>query len=268
VISGGIAVEGSPKLNVTIIGIGGALASFINTTGAAMLLIRPLLKANRRRQHVAHTVIFFIFVVCNTGGCLLPIGDPPLFLGFLRGVHFTWTLSLWPMWLFVNLVLLAVYFVWDTVRYRKEDRAVVEAPPEHSQRFAILGNMNFVWLIGVIGCVALLDPSKSVPGTNCHAPLYFRELVMLGLTALSLWSTDSELRRKNAFNYDAILEVAALFLGIFICMQAPVQLLNIHGASLGIDTPMKFYWDRGAIELSRQRSHICRLFRGRQGHGR
>jgi len=251
VISGGIAVEGHlvgrPQLNTGLIGIGGLLASFIGTTGAAMLLVRPLLKANARRNYVSHTVIFFIFVACNTGGCLLPIGDPPLFLGFLRGVPFTWTLSLWPMWLFVNLLLLAVYFVWDTLRYRREDREEVEARPENPARFAIRGSINFLWLFGVIACVAMLDPSKPVPGTSWHAPVYFREVMMLVLTGLSLWTTSARIRRANAFNYDAILEVAALFVGIFICMQAPVQILNTYGASLGIDTPTKFYWGTGIL---------------------
>ena len=289
VISGGIALEGDlvgrPRLNAGIIGLGGLLASFIGTTGAAMLLIRPLLRANRRRQYVAHTVVFFIFVACNTGGCLLPIGDPPLFLGFLRGVSFTWTLNLWPMWLFMNLSLLAVYYAWDTLRYRQEKanggqhkgsegdgttpagsphdgaasagRLPSNADYAHGQvpnkvaksgpRLTVRGKWNFLWLAGVIAAVALLDPSKPIPGTGWHAPLYFRELVMLVLTALSLWSTSSEVRQQNAFNYDAILEVAALFIGIFICMQAPVQLLNVYGASLGIDTPTEFYWGTGLL---------------------
>ncbi|MEX2287009.1 MAG: sodium:proton antiporter [Planctomycetaceae bacterium] len=300
VISGGIAVEGrlvgTPRLNATIIGIGAILASLIGTTGAAMLLIRPLLNANANRQFVAHTVVFFTFVVCNTGGCLLPIGDPPLFLGYLRGVDFFWTLNLWPMWLFTNLMLLAVYFAWDSVRFRHESgdsfrtplpyreglgdfgelsrvegrdaRAFHSSPnlsPQGERGFetpssnaikgdgnptskpSVRGLWNFMWLIGVIGCVVLLDPSKPLPGTNWHAPPYFREMMMLCLTALSLLSTSSEIRRRNAFNYDAILEVAALFSGIFVCMQAPIQILNTYGPSLGFDQPWKYYWGSGTL---------------------
>jgi len=251
VISGGIAVDGhlvgTPKLNAGIIGIGALLASFIGTTGAAMVLIRPLLNANANRKYVSHTVIFFIFAVCNTGGCLLPIGDPPLFLGYLRGVNFTWTLSLWPMWLFMNVAIIAVYFVWDSLRYRSEDQAAVQAAPAKREKLAIRGGLNFVWLLGVIGCVALLDPAKAFPGTHWHAPPYYREVAMLGFTAVSLWMTSNAVRRKNAFNYDAILEVAALFIGIFICMQAPVQLLNAYGPSLGFDTPTKYYWGTGVL---------------------
>ena len=252
VISGGIAFNGHlvgrPALNTGILAIGAAMASFIGTTGAAMLLIRPLLKANEKRDYVAHTVIFFIFVVCNTGGCLLPIGDPPLFLGFLRGVPFTWTLSLWPMWLAMNLSLLAIYFLYDTIRYKKENSEKVEAPPETIEPFALRGGINFLWLLLVIFCVALFDPSKPVPGTNgWHAPHFFREVCMFLLAGISLLTTSKSIRKQNSFNYEAILEVAALFVGIFICMQAPVQILNVNGASLGIDSPWKFYWATGIL---------------------
>ncbi|WP_339728629.1 sodium:proton antiporter [uncultured Gimesia sp.] len=251
VISGGIAFNGHlvgrPGLNTGIIAIGAAIASFIGTTGAAMLLIRPLLKANEKRDYVAHTVIFFIFVVCNTGGCLLPIGDPPLFLGFLRGVPFTWTLSLWPMWLAMNLSLLAVYFVFDTIRYKKENKEKVEAPPEVIEPFSLKGSINFFWLLLVIFCVAVFDPSKPVPGTDWHAPSFFREACMFALAGISLLTTSKMIRKQNSFNYEAILEVAALFVGIFICMQAPVQILNVNGAALGIDSPWKFYWATGVL---------------------
>ncbi|MCH7687917.1 MAG: sodium:proton antiporter, partial [Planctomycetes bacterium] len=128
-----------------------------------------------------------------------------------------------------------------------EDQKVVEEPPLQPEPFAIRGGINFLWLAGVILCVALLDPSKSFPGTHWHAPKFYREIVMLVLTALSLLTTSSLIRQRNAFNYDAILEVAALFVGIFICMQAPVQLLQTYGPSLGFDSPTKFYWGTGIL---------------------
>ncbi len=252
VISGGIHLRGNlvgkPKLNAGLILLGGSLASLIGTTGAAMLLIRPLLRANARRRYVSHTVIFFIFVVCNTGGCLLPIGDPPLFLGYLRGVPFLWTLNLWPMWLVANLTLCAIYYAWDTYRYRIErQRIILPDEPTHPERFAIEGALNLLWLVGVILCVAFFDPSRAVPGTDWHAPIYFREVAMLTLTALSLICTAQETRRKNVFNYGAIIEVAALFVGIFICMQAPIQILKIYGPTLGFDETWKYFWGTGIL---------------------
>jgi len=250
-ISGGIVIEGRlagrPHVNASIIGIGALLASFVGTTGAAMLLIRPLLTANVRRQYVAHTVIFFIFAVCNTGGCLLPIGDPPLFLGFLRGVDFFWTMQLWPQWLFVNLVIIAVYFVYDTVMTRKESAEAFAPLKESGPLVQMEGKLNLFWLVGIIFCVATLDPSKPFPGTEWHAPLYFREFLMFALTFCSLVTTSSAIRLKNTFSYDAILEVAALFSGIFICMQAPVQILNAYGDQLGFDTTTEFFWGTGLL---------------------
>lgn len=251
VITGGIAIEarivGKPYVNTGLIGLGALLASFVGTTGAAMLLIRPLLSANANRQYVAHTVIFFIFAVCNTGGCLLPIGDPPLFLGYLRGVDFFWTLKLWPMWLFANLAILVVYFFWDTIFVRKESAESFVIESSDAPALQVFGSLNLLWLVGVVICVATLDPSKPFPGTSFKAPMYFREMLMLLFTAASLLTTTSEVRRKNSFNYDAIVEVAALFSGIFICMQPPVQILNVYGKTLGFDSPMKFFWGTGTL---------------------
>ncbi|MES2793302.1 MAG: sodium:proton antiporter [Planctomycetota bacterium] len=247
VISGGINIAGSlrgtPQTNTIILFIGSVVASFVGTTGAAMVLIRPLLKANANRDFVSHTVVFFIFVVCNTGGCLLPIGDPPLFLGYLRGVPFFWTLQLAPHWALMNGVLLAVYFAWDCYYFRKEKTEVIPA----AEPFGIRGQFNFLLLFAVIVCVAILDPSKPVPGTNFTAPIYLREGLMLALAGVSVAFTSRSIRQANSFNYDAIVEVGVLFVGIFICMQAPIQILNVHGAALGIDEPWKFYWCTGIL---------------------
>ncbi|MCA8982161.1 MAG: sodium:proton antiporter [Planctomycetaceae bacterium] len=251
VITGGIVIEGrlagKPFTNMSIIGVGALLASFVGTTGAAMLLIRPLLTANARREYVAHTVLFFIFAVCNTGGCLLPIGDPPLFLGFLRGVDFLWTLNLWQPWLFTNSLILIVYFVYDTIISRKEKTDAFAPSRQDGPLLSMQGKLNLIWLMGVIGCVATLDPSKPFPGTDWHAPLYFREFLMFLLTFCSLVTTTCEVRLKNTFNYDAILEVAALFSGIFVCMQAPVMILNVYGKHLGFESPAAFFWGTGFL---------------------
>ena len=252
-ISGGIRIEGNltahPRTNTSFLAIGGLLASFIGTTGAAMLLIRPLLETNKERSHVVHTVVFFIFIVCNCGGCLLPIGDPPLFLGYLRGVDFFWTFSLWPSWLAVNLLLLLVYWIWDRFFcYPREASHDLVRDEHEKQRINIRGwILGVPLLIGVVLCVALLDPSKPLPGTDWHAPLYLREMSQLLLVGLSLLCGRRAIRQDNQFSYHAILEVAALFFGIFICMQPALQILDARGSEMGVETPVQFFWTTGGL---------------------
>ena len=191
-ISGGIRIEGDlpahSLTNTAFLAIGGVLASFIGTTGAAMLLIRPLLETNRERKHVKHTVVFFIFIVCNCGGLLLPTGDPPLFLGYLMGVPFLWTLGLWKAWLFVNGSLLAIYFVWDHfLCYPRETKSDILRDETEVRPLRIRGLWPNAWLLlGVVAAVGLLDPSKPVLGTTWHPWLYLREMVQLALVAMSL----------------------------------------------------------------------------------
>jgi Na+/H+ antiporter NhaD/arsenite permease-like protein len=252
-ICGGIRIAGDlpahATTNTKFIAAGGLLASFIGTTGAAMLLIRPLLETNRERKHVAHTVVFFIFVVCNCGGLLLPIGDPPLFLGYLSGVPFLWTLKLWPSWLLVNGLLLAVYFAWDHFavypRETKSDLRLDETRV-HKLRFSGLWP-NALLLLGVVLAVGLLDSSKPFPGTNWQPWFYLREAVQLGLVAISLLAGAKSIRVANSFNYVAIIEVACLFVGIFVCMQPALEILNARGGSLGINTPQRFFWASGFL---------------------
>jgi Na+/H+ antiporter NhaD/arsenite permease-like protein len=225
------------------------LASLIGTTGAAMLLIRPLLETNCERKHVKHTIIMFIFVVCNCGGCLLPLGDPPLFLGYLFGVPFLWTLKLWPAWIMVNVSLLAIYLIWDLFWfYPRETVSDIARDEREVQPMRFRGIWpNAFLLLGLVLAVALLDPGKPLLGTQWHPWVYLREAVQLGLVALSLaWSLPA-IRRDNNFNYGAILEVAALFLGIFICMQAPLQILHVQGAALGLAKPAHFFWASGSL---------------------
>ncbi len=252
-ISGGIRIEGNlaahPRTNISFLAIGGLLASFIGTTGAAMLLIRPLLETNKERNHVVHTVVFFIFIVCNCGGCLLPIGDPPLFLGYLRGVNFFWTFSLWPSWLVVNLILLFVYWVWDRYFCYPREASHDLVRDEHEKRQINIRGwiLGAPLLIGVVLCVALLDPSKPLPGTDWHAPLYLREISQLLLVGISLLFGRRVIRQDNKFSYHAILEVAALFFGIFICMQPALQILDARGREMGVETPMQFFWTTGGL---------------------
>ena len=169
-ICGGIRIEGDlparPTTNTLFLLVGGLLASFIGTTGAAMLLIRPLLDTNRERKHVVHTVIFFIFIVCNCGGCLLPIGDPPLFLGYLLGVPFLYTFELWKEWLFVNGCLLAIYFLWDRFWfYPRETKADLRSDETRVHRLHFGGLWpNIPLLLAIVFSVAVLNPGKPFPG--------------------------------------------------------------------------------------------------------
>jgi Na+/H+ antiporter NhaD/arsenite permease-like protein len=193
--------------------------------------------------------VFFIFLVCNCGGCLLPIGDPPLFLGYLEGVDFLWTTSLWRQWLFTNVAVLAIYWAWDTFfAYPREAARDIARDERLVSRIRIGGLWpNAALLAGVIAAVALLDPAKAFPGTSWHPWIFLREIVLLGLVAISLLLGSHEIRLKNAFGYTAILEVAALFIGIFICMQPALALLHEHGASLGLSSPRSFFWATGAL---------------------
>jgi Na+/H+ antiporter NhaD/arsenite permease-like protein len=253
IISGGIRVQGDlpahPLTNTALLAIGGLLASFVGTTGAAMLLIRLLLETNSERRHVRHTVVFFIFVVCNCGGCLLPIGDPPLFLGYLRGVDFLWTLKLAPAWAIVNGMLLATYWAWDHFwAYPRETKRDVARDERLVRGIQIKGlALNGPLLVGVVLAVALLDPAQPLPGTSWHPWGFLREIVQLGLVAMSLGLGSPAVRSANRFNYHAIVEVAVLFLGIFITMQPALQMLHVSGPNLGIHTPQQFFWITGAL---------------------
>lgn len=251
VISGGISLKGDlpahPLTNTIFLAVGALLASFIGTTGASMLLIRPLLQTNAERVHKTHTVIFFIFMVSNMGGCLLPIGDPPLFLGYLRGVPFLWTFELWKEWALCNAILLVLYYVWDRRLYRREPKRAIVADETTRVPLQLRGSVNFLWLLGVVVAVALLDYQKTLPGTSIQPFRFLRELVMLGFVGLSLVTTPRGVRADNRFNYHAIIEVAALFIGIFITMQVPIQVLHVMGDQLGVEKPWQFFWATGLL---------------------
>jgi Na+/H+ antiporter NhaD/arsenite permease-like protein len=251
-ISGGILLDGDlpahPRTNTAFLAAGGLLASLVGTTGAAMLLIRPLLHTNRQRRRVRHTVVFFIFVVCNVGGCLLPIGDPPLFLGYLKGVPFLWTLRLAAPWAFCMGILLAVYYVWDAILYRRERPEDIRLDEKDRRPLRLMGRGNFLLLLGVVAAVWLLVPGRALPLLpSVIVPQYLREAVMLALAGLSMVTTSRHIRSANRFTFAAIGEVAALFLGIFITMQAPIEILRAMGPSLGLSEPWQFFWAGGGL---------------------
>lgn len=252
-ICGGIRIEGDlpahPATNSLFLAAGAVLANVIGTTGAAMLLIRPLLETNSERRYVQHTVIFFIFAVCNCGGCLLPLGDPPLFLGYLQGVDFLWTVSLWKEWLLVNGLLVAIYYVWDhfwCYPHEQKSDIVVDELRVRKLKFSGLWP-NVPLLVAVVLSVALLDPAKPMPGAQWYPWLYLREVVQLALVAASLALGRESVRAANRFNYAAIVEVAALFFGIFLCMQPALQILGVKGNELGLNLPWEFFWSTGAL---------------------
>lgn len=269
VITGGIRISGdllaTPLVNTTILAVGALMASCVGTTGAAMLLIRLLLETNTQREHKVHTLVFFIFCVCNLGGCLLPIGDPPLFLGYLRGVNFLWTLNLWPQWLFSCGLLLALYFVIDFFFvYPKESELSKQQDRAEKTSLKIRGLFpNLFCLVGVVLAVMLLDPAQEFLAlfgvkTGFYPPMFLREIVQLLMVCISLICGSKAIRAENQFNFGAIIEVAALFFGIFICMQAPLQILNAKGADIaasvdkygskiGLNEPKEFFWMSGAL---------------------
>ena len=238
VISGGILMRGdlpaTPLVNSAFLATGSLLASCIGTTGASMLLIRALLQTNRERTRVRHTVIFFISLVSNIGGMLTPLGDPPLFLGYLQGVPFAWTFRLWPHWLLMVGVLLVTYFVWDTVLYTREPLAAIRRDRTQLEPLRIRGALNGLGLAGVVVAVAFLGEP-------------WREAVMVALAAVSLWRTPREIRRANGFTSYLIVEVAVLFFGIFLTMIPALELLRLRGGELGVRAPWQFFWATGVL---------------------
>lgn len=247
IISGGILVEGdiraTPMVNTGFLALGALLASIMGTTGASMLLIRPLLRTNSERKCTLHTPIFFIFAVSNAGGLLTPLGDPPLFLGYLRGVPFDWTFSLWKEWFFVSAVLLAIYFVLDTRAYTKERPVDIAIDQRRIEPLKVSGTLNLVWLLGVVLAVAFLN--EKYIGAAAH---YFtREWAMIGMAALSWFLTPKLFRDKQSFSFGPIAEVAVLFVGIFITMIPALMLLEQKGGLLGLTHPWQFFWGTGLL---------------------
>jgi Na+/H+ antiporter NhaD/arsenite permease-like protein len=237
-ISGGICLRGdlvaSPVTNTAFLGLGGVLASFVGTTGASMLLIRALLQTNRERTRVKHTVVFFIFIVSNIGGMLTPLGDPPLFLGYLEGVPFAWTFRLWPQWASMVGALLAVYFVYDSIQFTREPLSAIRRDRARLEPLRVDGVLNVAWLAAVVIAVALL-----------RAP--WREVVIVAVTAVSLRTTPAAIRRANGFSAAPMIEVAVLFAGIFVTMVPALELLRLRGAELGVREPWQFFWATGLL---------------------
>jgi Na+/H+ antiporter NhaD/arsenite permease-like protein len=255
VISGGIHLEGSlagtPLVNTAFLAAGAILASLIGTTGASMLLIRPLLKANETRTRKVHLVIFFIFIVSNAGGLLTPLGDPPLFLGFLRGVPFLWTLRLAAPWALVNGVLLLLCNLIDQAALNKEERERPGSQLEDVQKVAVplrvRGGWNLLLLLGV----PLAVFGGEVGGERLGLSPDWRKALeiagMSSLAGLSLALTPRATRKANRFTWGPVVEVAVIFVGIFVTMIPALKILETRGAEFGVLHPWQFFWASGAL---------------------
>ncbi|MFN3413228.1 MAG: sodium:proton antiporter, partial [Thermoanaerobaculum sp.] len=258
-IGGGIYVRGSlrgtPAVNAAIMLIGTLLASWIGTTGAAMLLIRPLLRANKHRRYRSHTVVFFIFLVANIGGSLTPLGDPPLFLGFLHGVPFFWTLTIWKEMLLVAAIVLGTYIALDRYLWSRETPEVRE---KHmgEEKLRIEGWHNFFFLGGVLAAViasgVLHLGEVNILGVHQHVQNLLRDAFLLTMFAGSWLTTPRQVRKENEFSWEPIREVAILFAGIFATIIPPLAMLRAgeHGALAfiikAVQTPAHFVWATGS----------------------
>lgn len=247
-VAKGIHIEGNiapkPLTNTLFLATGAMLASFMGTTGAAMLLIRPVIGILQRRKFKVHTILFFIAIVANCGGLLTPLGDPPLFLLYLRGVEFSWFFKILPEWALVNVLLLIIYFIWDSVLYKKENfannkRFIVAGMTRNlikKEPIRVIGTLNFVFLAGIIASVAFLAEYKFIQSAS-----------IVCMAVLSLLFTKKNIRAANKFSWSPIIEVAFLFLGIFITMIPALLYLSQNAALFNLSEPWQFYYATGAL---------------------
>jgi Na+/H+ antiporter NhaD/arsenite permease-like protein len=267
-VAGGIHVRGNfaggPGFNTGLLALGAVLASVMGTTGASMLLIRPLIRANDDRRRNAHVVVFFIFVVANIGGSLTPLGDPPLFLGFLQGVEFSWTLHhLYGETFGVTAALLVLFYVLDRRRYATDGTPMRDPTPD-TPRFALDGAVNLPLLMAILALVLISGTWKpgvefEVAGTKVGLPQLLRDVGLVGVTLLSLWLTPEAAHRGNEFSWGPMLEVAKLFAGIFVTIVPVLAMLQagpegafapvvalVHGPD-GEPLPLRYFWATGML---------------------
>ncbi|MEW6506731.1 MAG: sodium:proton antiporter [Bacteroidota bacterium] len=250
-ITGGIYlsgdIEAKPSINTLFLGIGAVLASFTGTTGAAMLLIRPVIQTNKQRKYNVHTILFFIGIVANCGGLLTPLGDPPLFMMYLRSAPFEWFFKLAPEWFLANLLLLTVYFIFDTYYYKKEKPEDIRIDKTSVRPIRIEGKLNFVWLLGVVLSVAFLNEQNLEFIKLNHYYKFIRESAIFAMAVFSLLFTTNLIKQSNNFTWEPIKEVAYLFFGIFITMVPCLMYLETNASKLGISTAQQFYYFTGLL---------------------
>lgn len=235
--SGGIHLKGdieaTPRINVLFLLIGAVLASLIGTTGASMLLIRPLLKTNRQREHRAHLVPFFILVVANAGGLLTPLGDPPLLVGYIEGVPFFWTLRLFPIWLLYVASFLIAFYVVDSRAHARETRAALAADRSQIEPLALLGRRNLGFLLAIVPAALL--------------PAGFREAALLAIALASYFATPRAVHQANAFNFGPITDVAIIFAGLFLCL-GPIEVTLARAAPhFPLQNAWQLFWGSGIL---------------------
>jgi Na+/H+ antiporter NhaD/arsenite permease-like protein len=239
VTAGGIHISGNPHgtplVNATFLGVGAVAASLIGTTGASMLLIRPLLDANSERRLKTHVVVFFILIVSNCGGLLTPLGDPPLYLGYLNGVPFSFPMTLWPAWLLAITMLLVAFVVWDYRMHGKETPDALARDERHATKMRLDGKGNILVAVGII-----LTSAGGIP----HP---WREILFAVLIGISLAITPKSVREANTFHYGPIKEVAILFLGIFITMVPAIEALKEIAPHLPVNSPAGLFFMSGAL---------------------
>ena len=257
VTTGGICIRGdlkaTPFTNTKILALGWVLASFMGTTGAAMLLIRLLIATNQQRTYRVHTVLFFIAIVANCGGLLSPLGDPPLFLLFQKGADFLWWMqNMVGEWLVTGALLLVIYFLTDTYFYRKEPTANLMADVREARKLTMDGLINIFWLLCVVASTMFINP-KYIPamGTE-HAPWYLkllREWCFIAIIAASWLTTKKEVRVKNNYSWTPILEVACVFLGIFATMTPALEFLKENKEAIAqfISEPWQYVYATGLL---------------------
>jgi Na+/H+ antiporter NhaD/arsenite permease-like protein len=260
-VSGGIllkgALRGTPFVNLIMLGIGTVLASWMGTTGAAMLMIRPFLRANNYRKNRTFMVVFFIFLVANVGGSLTPLGDPPLFLGFLHGVSFFWTFNILPHMVMVAALLLTIYFFLDSYYYRKEGLVAPEAEAEVKEPIKLVGVHNFIFLAGIVGSVLMsgvVDWGEvNTLGIHRSVQDWVRDGLLIVMGILSMVTTPVSVREDNDFTWFPIIEVAYLFIGIFITMIPCLLILKAGSKGAlaflinGVQLPAHYFWVTGGL---------------------
>lgn len=251
VITGGIHLKGDiqakPWINTSFLGIGAILASIMGTTGAAMLLIRPVIRTNNARKFKVHTILFFIAIVANAGGLLTPLGDPPLFMLYLKGAEFTWFFHMLPEWAFVNAVLLLLYFIADSYYYKKEPLENIKFDKTNVEPLGLKGNINFLFLAGVVASVAFLNEHYLPIMKENRWAGFIREGSIVSMAVLSLLFTKKPIREANKFSWGPILEVAFLFFGIFITMIPALEYLKTNAHDLGINSNAQYYYATGSL---------------------